>query len=246
MVLQDAGAPVWVMSHAHLSLGMVLLHAVFVVFETTVLVIVARSLDGVRDAAPPPRCAPTTPPSAPSWPLLADALERRDLSVAGDVPATAPPRSCAAASATSPRWSRRSSRPPLDITQTSHEVSAASADSERSSTEIAGAVTSVAAATEQQARLVTEAGDAAGEAAAAVERALHAAEAAAEAAAAALADAERGMSTADDARVAMTRRRGVRRRDHRGLRGARRAARRRSPASWARSRRSPSRRTCWR
>src|SRR3954454_14992141 len=45
MVLQDAGAPVWVMGHEHLSLGMVLLHAVFVVFETTVLVILARSLE---------------------------------------------------------------------------------------------------------------------------------------------------------------------------------------------------------
>ena len=34
MVLQSAGAPVWVMPHGHLGLGMVLLHAVFVVFES--------------------------------------------------------------------------------------------------------------------------------------------------------------------------------------------------------------------
>ena len=81
MVLQDAGAPVWVMAHAHLSLGMVLLHAVFVVFETTVLVILSRSLESetlttaalrVEDAA-----------ERAQLERLAEALERRDLSALG-------------------------------------------------------------------------------------------------------------------------------------------------------------------
>ena len=55
MVLQDAGAPVYVMPAAHLSLGMVLLHAVFVVFETSVLIVLARSLETeTLDAAASP------------------------------------------------------------------------------------------------------------------------------------------------------------------------------------------------
>ena len=107
-------------------------------------------------------------------------------------------------------------------------------------------MTNVADATERQARLVMEAGDAAGEAAAAVERALHAAEAAAEAAAKALGNAEHGIETADDARAAMTAVEESATAITEAQLGAGRGVRRRSPASWSRSRRSPSRRTCWR
>jgi methyl-accepting chemotaxis protein len=200
MALQNGGAPVWVMNHGHLSLGMVLLHAVFVVFETVVLVILARSLETetlataqlrVDDAAERAQLA-----------ALAEALERRDLSVAGAAGdgAAAILRSGIGHVATLVQTIQTAA---VDITQTSQEVSSASADSERASTEIAEAVGSVASTTEQQSRLVLDAGDAASEVSAAVERALHAAEAASEAAGAALADAERGMGTADEARTAM-------------------------------------------
>src|ERR1044072_3851911 len=45
MVLQQGGAPVWVMPAGHVGLGMVLLHAVFVVFESSVLIVLARSME---------------------------------------------------------------------------------------------------------------------------------------------------------------------------------------------------------
>jgi methyl-accepting chemotaxis protein len=201
MVAQDAGVGVWVMPHAHLSFGMVVLHAVFVVFEAIVLVVLARSLEAetlagaalrVEDAAERAQLG-----------LLASALERRDLTasdVGGDG-AAAILRAGIGHVATLVETIQSAA---TDITQTSREVSDAAAESERASSEIAGAVGSVADATERQARLVMEAGDAAGDAAAAVERALRAAETAAEAAAEALDNAEHGIATADDARAAMT------------------------------------------
>src|SRR4051794_11838523 len=201
MVLQDAGAGVWVMSEGHLSFGMVLLHATFVVFETIVLVILARSLEAETLATAQLRVDDARERAQLS--LLAEALERRDLSVTGDAGdgAAAILRNGIGQVATLVQTIQTAA---VDITQTSQEVTAASSDSERASAEIAQAVGSVASVTEQQSRLVLEAGDAAGEVAAAVERALHAAEAAAEAAEMALSDAERGIGTADEARTALS------------------------------------------
>jgi methyl-accepting chemotaxis protein len=201
MVLQDAGAPVYVMSHAHLSLGMVLLHAVFVVFEASVLVILARSLEAETLSAAQARVDDAA--ERAQLAALASALERRDLSVASESGdgAAAILRSGIGHVATLVETIQGAA---VDITQTSREVTAAAGDSERASSEIAEAVGGVASMTEQQSRLVLGAGDAAGEVAAAVERALHAAEAASEAAGTALTDAERGMATADEARVAMS------------------------------------------
>jgi len=202
MFLQDADAGVWVMNHSHLSLGMVLLHAVFVVFETVVLVILARSLETETLATAQLRVDDAAERAELS--LLAEALERRDLrSVSGEAAngATAILRNGIGQVATLVQTIQTAA---VDITQTSQEVTAASADSERASTEIAEAVGSVASTTEQQSRLVLDAGDAAGEVATAVARALQAAEAASEAAQTALTDAERGMGTADEARTAMS------------------------------------------
>jgi methyl-accepting chemotaxis protein len=201
MVLQDAGAGVWVMPDAHLTFGMVLLHAVFVVFETVVLVILARSLESEMLATAQLRVDDAVERAQLS--LLAEALERRDLSPSSGSSdgAAAILRSGIGHVATLVQTIQSAA---IDITQTSNEVSAASTDSERSSSEIAEAVGNVASVTEQQTRLVLGAGDAAGEVAAAVSRALNAAEAAADAAGAALTDAERGMVTADEARVAMS------------------------------------------
>jgi methyl-accepting chemotaxis protein len=201
MLLQEADAGVYIMPAEHLGYGMVLLHAVFVVFETTVLVVLSRTLEQETLAASELRSGEAL--ERAQLTMLADALERRDLSVSGaggDGPA-AILRSGIGHVATLVETIQSAA---VEINLTSREVSAASADSERSNEEIASAVSSVASASDQQARLVMEAGHAAGEAAAAVERALHAAEAAADAAGAALTDAERGMVTADDARSAMS------------------------------------------
>jgi methyl-accepting chemotaxis protein len=201
MVLQDAGAGVYVMPAEHLGLGMVLLHAVFVAFEAAVLIILSRSLERETRLAATLRSSEAV--ERAQLAMLADALQRRDLSVSGEAGAgsAAILRSGIGHVATLVETIQSAA---VEITSTSREVSAASADTERSNEEIASAVSSVASASDQQARLVMEAGHAAGEAAAAVERALHAAEAAADAASEALTDAERGMVTADDARSAMS------------------------------------------
>ena len=201
MVLQDAGAPVFVLPAGQLGLGMVLLHAGFVVFEATVLVVLSRSMQAetldaaqrrVEDAAERAQLA-----------ALADALERRDLSVGnGTADGAAAILRAGIGQVASLVETIQSTA--LDISSTSQQVSAASVESSRSSEEIADAVNMVASVTEQQARLVCEAGEAASSVSEAVARALDAAEAAATAASAALADAEGGIHTADDARVAMT------------------------------------------
>ena len=199
--LQMASMPLYVMPPAQLGLGMVLLHAVFVVFETSVLIVLSRSMERETLAMADLRAGDAVERAQLS--ALAEALERRDLSVAtGDADGPAAIlRTGIGHVATLVETIQTTA---LEISQTSREVSSASAESERSSEEIASAVGNVASATERQARLVMEAGDAAGEASAAVERAMRAAEAAAEAAEKALNDAERGMVTADDARAAMT------------------------------------------
>jgi methyl-accepting chemotaxis protein len=201
MVLQNAGAPVWVMPDGHLGLGMVLLHAVFVVFECIVLVVLARSMAEETQTTAKLRAGDAE--ERAQLAALAEALERRDLSVAAD-DADGPAAILRTGIGHVATLVETIQATALEISETSREVSAASAESERSSEEIAGAVGNVASATERQARLVMEAGDAAGEAAAAVERAMNAAEAAADAAEKALKDAEQGMGTADDARAAMT------------------------------------------
>ena len=69
MVLQNAGAGVYVMNH-HAGLGMVLLHAVFVVFESSVLVVLARSMEtesvSSRGCAPPRRSSAPSSPRSPT------------------------------------------------------------------------------------------------------------------------------------------------------------------------------------
>jgi methyl-accepting chemotaxis protein len=199
--LQQQGVDVSLMPDGHLGYGMILIHAVFVVFEASVLIILARSMEGETLAMAQLRAGDAV--ERAQLASLAEALERRDLSVtAGD--ANGPAALLRTGIGHVATLVQTIQATAVEISQTSREVSAASADSERSSEEIAGAVGNVASATERQARLVMEAGEAAGDAAAAVERALLAAEAAAEAAGLALVDAERGMETADNARAAMS------------------------------------------
>ncbi len=199
-VLQTAGAPVWVMPAMHLSLGMVVVHAVFVVFEAAVLVVLARMLE--RETLTMAQMLRDGATEKASLALLADALERRDLRVEGDAggEAAGALRTGIGHVATLVESIQTTAQ---DLAETSREVSAASQESERASEEIATAVSTVAAASERQARLVFEAGEAAEAASGAVAEALEAAEAAAVEAGEALAEAERGMATADDARAAM-------------------------------------------
>ncbi|MDA0181571.1 methyl-accepting chemotaxis protein [Solirubrobacter phytolaccae] len=201
MVLQNAGAPLWVMPEDHLSLGMVVLHATFVVFESGVLIVLSRSMEAETLAVAKLRVDEAA--ERAQLAVLASALERRDLTAVGGSGAGAAALLSTGIGQVATLVETIQSTA-LEISATSGEVSQASADSERSSEEIAGAVNMVATVTERQARLVLEAGEAAGEAASAVDRARGAAESAAEAASAALSDAERGMATADDARVAMS------------------------------------------
>ena len=190
----------FVMAPDHVGIGMVVLHTVFVVFEAAVLIVLARSM--ADETLTMARLVAGDAAEKAQLTQLADALERRDLSAtdgASDGPAAVLRTGIGHVAALVETIQATAT----ELTLTSREVSAASADSERSSGEIAAAVGNVASATERQARLVLEAGEAAEGAASAVERALAAAEAAAEAAREALADAERGMGTADDARAAM-------------------------------------------
>jgi methyl-accepting chemotaxis protein len=198
-MLQASGAHIYLMPPSNVHLALVLIHAVFVVFEVGVLIVIARTMEQetltvahlrAGDAAEREQLA-----------ALANALEQRDLRVGGKSEGAAAVLQAGIGQVAALVQSIQTTAE--ELTATSREVSSASSESERSSAEIADAITSVASLTEQQARVVSEAGDAAGEASAAVEQALAAAETAAEAAREALADAERGMATADDARAAM-------------------------------------------
>ena len=205
-----------------------------------------RPLDGAGDARRRPSCVPTTPPSAPSSPRSPPRSSARP-APRERRPAKAPPASCAAGigqvatlvqtiqrTADGDHRRPRARCPPPPPTP--------SAPAPRSPTPSR----SVASLTEQQARARGRGRRRRRRGRRRRRARAAAAEAAAEAAREALADAERGMATADDARAAMSRRRGVRRRDHRGVRGARPPLRRDHRLRRSRSRRSPSRRTCWR
>ncbi len=200
--LQTEGVKhIYVMAPDHVGLGMVVLHAVFVVFESIVLVVLARAMESETVTMATLRAGDALEHAQLA--ALADALERRDLSAtegASGGPAAVLRTGIGHVAALVQTIQATAT----ELSATSREVSSASAESGRSSEEIAAAVGNVASATERQARLVVQAGDAAGDAVSAVERALAAAEDAAEAAREALADAERGMGTADDARAAMS------------------------------------------
>ncbi len=199
-LLQTGGAHVYLMPPTNVHLALVLIHAVFVVFEVSVLVIIARTMEQETITVAHLRAGDAV--EREQLAQLATALEQRDLRGAGGSSegAAAVLQAGIGQVASLVQSIQHTAE---ELTATSREVSSASSESERSSAEIADAITSVASLTEQQARVVAEAGDAAGEASAAVEQALAAAETAAEAAREALADAERGMATAADARAAM-------------------------------------------
>jgi methyl-accepting chemotaxis protein len=198
-LLQAHGTHVYLMPPSNVHLGLVVVHTTFVVFEVSVLVLIARTMETESITLAHLRAGDAA--EREQLESLATALERRDLRVDGKREGAAGVLQAGIGQVAA--LVQTIQKTAVELSETSREVSSASSESERSSAEIADAITSVAALTEQQARVVSEAGDAADETSAAVERALAAAETAADAAREALADAERGIATAADARAAM-------------------------------------------
>ena len=198
--LQLAGTGVHVVPAGHTSLLFIAIHAGFVVFETAVLVVLARGLEQETVEMADLRAAEAS--ERERLQVLADALARRDLTAAGGS-ADGADSILRAGIGQVAELVRAIQVNAGEVSGTAREVGAASTDSERSSGEVASAVTAIASNAEKQARLVADTRTGAGEAAAAVARALDAAEAAAATAGEALADAERGIVTADEARDAM-------------------------------------------
>jgi methyl-accepting chemotaxis protein len=198
-LLQRAGTGVHLVPAGRTGFVLIAVHAAFVVFEAVVLVLLARELE--RDTVEMADMQAAEAAERERLQRLADALARRDLTVADDADAAS--SALVDGIGQVAELVRAIQVNAGEVSGTAREVGAASADSERSSTEVASAVTDIATNADKQARLVAATSTGAGEAAAAVARALEAAEAAAGSAREALADAERGIVTADEARDAM-------------------------------------------
>jgi methyl-accepting chemotaxis protein len=188
------------MPEGHGGLPIVLLHAVFVVFETVVLVFLAINLQReivemsehrAREAAERAELAE-----------LADRLERRDLSIARDdgTEAGAAMRGGIAQVADLVRAIRATAH---EVADSSREVVAGAEEAGRVSSEIVSAVSDVAAGAERQAVLVSETHDAAVRVTEAVRSNAAEAEAAADAAEEARTLAGEGRTVVEDAGRAM-------------------------------------------
>ena len=240
--LQMEGVPVWVMPGHHGSFGMVGVHALFVVFETAVLVFVARMLE--REALYMAELRQNDATERDRLLHLAQALERRDLTArvdsAGDGATGALQDGIGQVAALV-----RSIQGTVDVvSHASREVTDASRQSERVSEEIAHAIAELAGGAERQAQILR---DARAAAEAVADGMYGNAERAGDAAERRRADPRRGRGRRrrrERRRGRDDRRRGGVRRDGRGDRGAHRQVRadrhlRRPP-----SRRSPTRPTC--
>jgi methyl-accepting chemotaxis protein len=184
----------------HGGLPIVVLHAIFVVFETAVLVFLAIALERevvdlsehrAREAAERQELAE-----------LADRLERRDLSISEDegTEASAAMRGGIAQVADLVRAIRATA---IEVAESSREVVAGAEDAGRVSSEIVSAVSDVAVGAERQAVLVAETHDAAVRVTDAVRGNAEEAEAAAEAAEEARTLAGEGRTAVEDAGRAM-------------------------------------------
>jgi methyl-accepting chemotaxis protein len=190
-----------VLPHDHHGLPIVLLHAVFVVFEAAVLVMLAITLERevidlsehrAREAAEREELA-----------ALADRLERRDLSAPegeGGTDASVAMRGGIAQVADLVRAIRTTAQ---EVAASSRDVVDGAEEAGRVSGEIVAAVSDVAAGAERQAVLVSETHDAAGRVSEAVRGNAEEAAAAAEAAEEARTLAGEGRTAVDDATRAM-------------------------------------------
>jgi methyl-accepting chemotaxis protein len=182
------------------GLPIVMLHAVFVVFETVVLVFLSVTLE--REVAEMADHRAREAADRQELADLAERLERRDLSVARDegTEASAAMRGGIAQVADLVRAIRATAH---DVAESSREVVAGAEDAGRVSSEIVSAVSDVAVGAERQAVLVSETHDAAVRVTDAVRGNAQEAEAAAEAAEEARTLAGEGRTVVEEAGRAM-------------------------------------------
>jgi methyl-accepting chemotaxis protein len=187
------------MPEGHQGLPIVVLHAVFVVFETAVLVLMARTLE--REVVDLSEHRAREAAERRELGELAERLERRDLSVppAGSE-ASAAMRGGISQVADLVRAIRGTAH---EVADSSREVLAGAEEAGRISSEIVSAVSDVAAGAERQAVLVAETHDAAVRVTDAVRGNAEEAEAAADAAEEARALAGEGRTAVEDAGRAM-------------------------------------------
>ncbi len=190
-----------VLPHGHHGLGIVALHAVFVVFETAVLVFLSITLE--REVVDLSNRRAAVNAEREELAVLAGRLERRDLSSPdGDVnsEASAAMRDGIAQVADLVRAIRLTAH---QVAASSREVVAGAEEAGRVSTEIVSAVSDVAAGAERQAVIVAETHDAALRVTEAMRGNAEEAASAAEAAEAARLLAGEGRDAAADAAHAM-------------------------------------------
>jgi methyl-accepting chemotaxis protein len=182
------------------GLSIVLLHAVFVVFETVVLVFLSITLE--REVADMAEHRARVAAERQELAELAQRLERRDLSVSRDqgTEASAAMRGGIAQVADLVRAIRATAH---DVAESSREVVAGAEEAGRVSSEIVSAVSDVAAGAERQAVIVSETHDDAVRVTEAVRGNADEAEAAADAAEQARALAGEGRTAVEDAGRAM-------------------------------------------
>jgi methyl-accepting chemotaxis protein len=183
------------------GLPIVMLHAVFVVFETVVLVFLSVTLE--REVAEMADHRAREAADRQELADLAERLERRDLSVSRDegTEASAAMRGGIAQVADLVRAIRATAH---DVAESSREVVAGAEDAGRVSAEIVSAVSDVAVGAERQAVLVSETHDAAVRVTEAVSGNASEAEAAAGAAEEARTLAGEGRTAVEDAGRAMS------------------------------------------
>ena len=200
--LQHASINTWVFYTGHGTHAIVALHALFVIFETSVLVAMARMLE--REVTEASRLRRREAVERMELERLAGALERRDLSAAADCTgegASAVMRSGIRHVAELVESIRTTAR---EVAASSREMLAGAENAGRISTEIVSAVADVAAGTERQATLVADTRASTETVASAIDHNAAEAEAAAGVAEDARLAAEDGRAAAGEAARAMT------------------------------------------
>jgi methyl-accepting chemotaxis protein len=201
-LVQRADGPLYLVPAGRGGFEMVLIHAAFVVVEAVVLIYLSKSQE--RETVAIAAMREQEAAEAERLNKLAQALERRDLTAAGDVQDHE-----GALGALSDgidhvaQLVRSIQSTSSDVTAATRVISDASEESGRASTETANAIAEIAAGMEIQARIVTEAIDLSAELADAVTDSADAADEAAGMAGETRAVAEEGVTTADDATEAM-------------------------------------------
>ena len=201
--IQRAGGAVWVMPVGHGGVPMVLVHAVFVVVETAVLIYLALAQE--RETVEIAAMREQEAAEGARLHELAQALERRDLTAAEHVKAHDGALGALSDGIDHVAELVRSIQTTAStVTAASKTISDASEESGRASIETAHAINEIAEGMESQARIVNEALDLSADLAEAVGQSAAAADEAAGMAGETRTVAEEGVATADDATEAMS------------------------------------------